>query len=142
MKKFIVFALACFSFIACEKKEDTATPEIKLQTTDITYAKESSVRASGQDLKVELLSVEDSRCPINAECIQAGSAFVKFSVSDGSNETDVAITFKGDDKGASQSFRLGSDTYELTVSQVLPFPVTSKTPELGEYKISVSIAKK
>ena len=142
MKRIILFGLICFATVGCDKKED-AIPQAELNTTVISSQKQSAVRTSGDDLQVKLIAVNDSRCPSNAVCITAGSADVNFNVSDGTNETDVHVTFSSVNKNVSfQDFKLGGQTYSLTVTQVLPYPETSKTPTLEEYQVSVGIDKK
>ena len=140
MKKTILLALICIAAISCDKKEDAA-PQPELIYTNLSYQKTTTVRSSGTDLKVELKEVNDSRCPINANCVSMGSAKLVFSVSDASNQVNVNFEFKGDSKNE-QVFKLGGTEYVITVSEVLPYPVLGSSPKLEDYKIAVSIEKK
>ena len=141
MKNIIITIFTLSLIFGCDQKENDAAPEVQKVTTEVAYAKLASVKTSAGDLKVELLSVNDSRCPSNVVCVWAGVADVKFSISDSNDKTDVAVTFAGADKDASQAFKLGSQNYLISVTQVLPYPETSKSPELEDYKINVSIEK-
>lgn len=140
MKKTILLALICIAAISCEKKEDAA-PQSDLKATSLTYQKATTVRTSGSDLKVELKDVNDSRCPMNANCVSMGSAKLELSISDASNQVNVSFEFKGDSKNE-QVFKLGGTEYILTVTEVLPYPELPKSPKLEDYKIAVSIEKK
>lgn len=140
MKKTILLALICIAAISCDKKEGN-TPQPELNSISLSYKKATTVRTSGSDLKVELKEVADSRCPINADCITAGTAKLVFAISDASNQVTVNLEFKGDSKNV-QVFKLGGVEYVLTVSEVLPYPQISVTPNLEDYKIAVSIEKK
>lgn len=141
MKKSILLGLICLAVAACDKKEDAA-PQPDLKSTVVSYQKPSELKTNGPDLNVQLLEVTDSRCPSNAVCIVAGSADVKFKISDGTNETDVQVVFSSVNKKVSQQeFKLGGQTYNLVVTEVLPYPETSKSPSLEEYKVAVSIEK-
>ena len=141
MKKTILLALICIAAISCDKKEDSA-PQPDLNSINLTYQKATTVRTSGSDLKVELKEVADSRCPINANCISAGSAKLVFAVSDASDQVNVNYEFGAVSKGNAQVFKLGGIEYVITVSEVLPYPVLSQTPKLEDYKIAVSIERK
>ncbi|OJV12880.1 MAG: hypothetical protein BGO21_03865 [Dyadobacter sp. 50-39] len=140
MKKTILLAFICIATFSCDKKENAA-PQPDLTPISLTYQKAATVRTSGSDLKVELKEVNDSRCPINADCISAGSAKLVFAVSDASNQVNVNFEFKGGSKN-DQVFKLGGTDYVITVSEVLPYPQISVTPKLEDYKIAVSIEKK
>lgn len=140
MKKTILLALICIAAISCDKKEDS-TPQPDPSPINLSYQKATTVRTSGSDLKVELKEVSDSRCPINADCISAGSAKLVLAVSDASNQVNVNFEFKPAAKNE-QVFRLGSTDYILTVSEVLPYPQIAVTPKLEDYNIAVSIEKK
>ncbi|GGH23224.1 hypothetical protein ACN9ML_03010 [Dyadobacter endophyticus] len=140
MKKTILLALICIAAISCDKKDDAA-PQPDLNPVSLSYQKAATVRTSGSDLKVELKEVNDSRCPINADCVSAGSAKLVFAISDASNQVNVNLEFKGGSKNE-QVFRLGGTEYVLTVSEVLPYPELPKSPKLEDYKIAVSIEKK
>ena len=133
--------MICFAAISCDKKEE-ATPQVELKTTSVPYRQLTTVAASGEDLKVDLREVNDSRCPKNVVCIQMGSAQIKFTVSDGKDQTDVNLTFKGDRKTDFQTFSLGGENFVLSVSEVLPYPDTNESPKLEDYKVNVSIEKK
>lgn len=140
MKKTVLLAFLCIAALGCDKKEDSS-PQPELQTTSVPYRQSTKISASGTDLKVELKDIADSRCPVNADCITAGSAKLVLAISDASNQVDVNFEFKGGTKGGPQEFKLGGETYVLTVSEVLPYPQISVTPKLEDYKIAVSIEK-
>ncbi len=140
MKKTILLALICIAAISCDKK-DGASPEPELNTVSLSYQKATTVRTSGTDLKVELKEVTDSRCPINASCVSAGSAKLAFVVSDASAQANVNVEFEGSKK-SEVVFKLGGVEYVIIVSEVLPYPELPKSPKLEDYKIAVSIEKK
>lgn len=144
MKKIILFGLICFAVMACDNKNDSnPVPVAELKTAVVSNQQVTSFRTSDDELAAKLIAVSDSRCPSNAVCIVAGSANLTFNVSDGKNQTDVHVVFSGDEKNSgSQEFKLGDRTYNLTVTEVLPYPKTSTNPSLEEYEISVSIEKK
>lgn len=142
MKKIILIGFIWLSIIACDNKKD-AIPEAELKTSVVSNQQLTSFRSAGEDLKVQLLEVSDSRCPINANCIVAGNANVKFNITDGTNQTNVFVVFSGADKTSGiQEFKLADQLYKLAVTEITPYPEIAKTPELEDYKVNVSITKK
>ena len=128
--------------LACNPK-DEAIPQIESETTIVSAKTQSELKSAGEDLKVQLISVEDSRCPLNANCIWVGSANLKFKVSDGDADMEVHVVFSADKKiSGTQEFKLDGQTYVLAVAEVLPYPETSKTPTLEDYQVKVSVEKK
>ena len=140
MKKFLLIGLIVFT-LACSDKKD-AVPHTASESALVTTKQKAAVRTSGSELKVQLVDVTDSRCPVNAMCVTAGSARLKFNISDNTKAADVSVNFQGGNlKKDSREFILGNTTYVLTVKEVLPYPVaTVKTP-LEDFEVSVSIGK-
>lgn len=141
MKNIVLLALVWVSAVACEQKQEAA-PQADLKVTSVPYRQLTPVPASGIELKVDLREIADSRCPKNVVCIQMGSAQLKLTVSDGKNNTDVEVTFNAMDKSDSKVFTLSGQRYVVTVSEVLPYPDTTQSPALEDYKVSVTIEKK
>ena len=131
-----------FAVVACDKKDD-ATPQAPLQTSVVSSLQKSAFKTSGEDLQVQIVEVNDSRCPMNAVCIVAGSADIKFTIANATDKTEVHVMFGAmNNNTGSQDFKLGGQTYNITVTEVLPYPETSKTPKLEDYKVAVSVVKK
>lgn len=140
MKKTILFALIWVAAVACSKK-DEAAPQVELKATSVPYRQATTVTTADADLKVDLQEVNDSRCPINADCIQLGEAKMTFKISDGANQANVQVTLKGD-KAAQEAFSLGGKNFVILVSELLPYPQIGQSPKLEDYKVSVSIEAK
>ena len=141
MKRPIIIAFMIFTCIACDKKNEQA-PTIQEQTVDAGYRKSTPVTITGKALIVNILEIKESRCPINVDCIQAGSADLELSISDGTNKTSVPVSFKNDSKASGhQTFTLGNQTYSLVIHEVLPYPEYTKTPNPEDYKVNLSIEK-
>ncbi|WP_138475312.1 hypothetical protein [Dyadobacter bucti] len=142
MKKTILLAMIWVAAMACDKKEE-ATPEAEIKTAIVPYRQATTVAISGVDLKVDLRELTDSRCPKDVICVQMGSAQIKFSVTDGSSSADVDVTFSGDGKNSGiKAFSLNGKNYELKVSEVNPYPISSVAPKLEDYKVNVTIETK
>lgn len=137
----IMIAASCL--VACDNK-DEAKPEIVFGSSDskVAYRQSTVVPASDTEVAVNLKEIEDSRCPLNVVCITMGSVALSFEISDGSNSTSVKTTFSGDGKNSGvQTFTLGKQNYALKVTEVLPYPETSQSPSVEDYKVGVSVVK-
>ena len=142
MKKTFLLGLLCLAAIACDTKEDAA-PQTKLETTLVSSGTKSALKLAGEDLKIQLIEASDSRCPINADCVTAGAADLKFNVSDGANGVDVSVLFSSADKSSgSKEFKLAGQNYLISVSEVMPYPEIQKPAKLEDFKVGVSISKK
>ena len=132
--------MICVAAVSCEKKQEPV-PQAEMKTAVVPYRHSTSFEVSGESLKVDLREVVESRCPINAFCVQAGSAKVTFTVSEGAEQANVTVDFKGDKKADFQEFKLAGQNYVLSVSEVLPFPEVGKAPKFEDYKVNVTIEK-
>ncbi|GLU53733.1 hypothetical protein [Dyadobacter frigoris] len=141
MKKYILITLFCFVCIACDNKYEDM-PKAQELVSNISYRKLTSVMVSGIPLSVTVLEINDSRCPINADCISVGKVIVKFSLSDGANNTEASIELINDEKDKTvQSFKLGDQSYSIKIHEVSPYPEIFKTINPEDYKVSLTIEK-
>ncbi len=82
----------------------------------------------GQDVTVQVDSIQDSRCPVNADCIWAGNAVVRFTLSDQTNHQPGSLCLGACGQSLkvrdSVNVLLGSDRYQVVLTEVRPFPGT------------------
>lgn len=100
------------------------------------------------NLSVSLQKVEDSRCPMNAMCIQYGSAVADFQINDSQGNSTTKRLYLGDalpvpDNRGSRTadtveVALGNKHYLLILSDVQPYPNTSDSIPT-EKKVTVSV---
>lgn len=76
--------------------------------------------------------IEDSRCPIDVVCIQAGTVRVSVFVQDGARSEKIVVEMN-------KSYTLGSFKYSLT--QVLPAPRSSHQISQEDYSLTFNIAR-
>ena len=93
------------------------------------YLSEKAInRESG--VMLELTEITDSRCPVNVNCIWAGNAKVKLSVSGtGMEKADLDLCLGQCDTRFQEAdtvlFQQNNHTYTLILNKVEPFPGTS-----------------
>ncbi|MDO8664235.1 MAG: hypothetical protein Q7K44_01640 [Candidatus Liptonbacteria bacterium] len=101
-------------------------------TGDVTLAMGQS--GTFQNLKVTLNTLtQDSRCPIDVVCIQAGSVNVNVTLSDGSNTLTKNIS----SSGAGELF----GGYSVSITKVDPPRVSKKEILSADYRVTFHIEK-
>lgn len=72
-------------------------------------------------------SIQDSRCPVNVQCIWEGQARVKLTLSRNAVSSSVELII-GAQAQPNALIALGIYTYSVTLQDVVPYPGTSNTP--------------
>jgi hypothetical protein len=86
MKKMLFLILTTFALSSCDKTK-TSLDEV----FEVQQGKPVTIT----NIKVSLDSVEDSRCPNGAVCIQAGWAIAKLTFTKGSEQTSQSLKVLG-----------------------------------------------
>lgn len=76
--------------------------------------------------------VEDSRCPMDVMCIQAGSARIRVETVDGMG-TSTAVLTLGDTEP------LTTETAAISLTEVLPYPKASDPADPSDYRVTFRI---
>lgn len=124
--------LAMLAFAGCTAKP-TVQPIAQPVVLRTTAAQKTALTDTG--LKIELVSLEDSRCPRNVICIVAGTAVVKLKLSQGTDSADLTLEYThelGPDKTSGKT--LGCT---ITVTNVEPYPDTSQPPKFQTVTLQV-----
>lgn len=121
----------CLTFAACS--DDAAQPNTLIpgsfESIAIAGVEQQVVYLpEGNKLYVEVTSIEDSRCPSDVFCVWAGVAHVRFSISGVGQPVDLNISDGSSPEGLSHIFLFKGQRYELTLTDVTPYP-TSKNAE-------------
>lgn len=138
MQKLVWLALGLLIFIQCNRKvahpaqsflgEETA---IGLNET-LAFMEKGETRPKAAALEVQVKAIQDSRCPVNANCIWPGNATVRFRLSGSSSVLDSTLCCCGSCQtpgsqtgqlSDSASFVLDGNTYILVLKDVTPHPV-------------------
>jgi hypothetical protein len=99
-----------------------------------TLAAGATVPVKGTDMQVTFVAVtEDSRCPKDVSCVWAGEVKVKLAVKLGSSAPVEREVLEG--RAAIV------EPYRLTVTRVLPEPLSDKKPQPSDYRISLTVVK-
>ena len=116
------------AFASCNKDEGD---DFRFRLNETTAIQSGDVaRLFDIDFKVELLNVEDSRCPEGAVCVWEGEALTKFKVKTLKTDTTVVLSSHPD--------RVDSaliDSYILRLESVNPYPKVDEPLDLKDYTV-------
>lgn len=131
MKNLIFFFIVLSIFVlGCEKKSETKTTNY-----DFEINTSKSIGASTLVLK----SINDSRCPINADCISAGGATAYFKLT--ANEIDQEIILCKGDCGTLESvanIKINGIDYSLKLIDITPYPQLQKSNITQTVKVELT----
>ncbi|GAB3496250.1 hypothetical protein GCM10027341_14720 [Spirosoma knui] len=137
--KTVFFSLALLGLLTACDKQANVTPN---PASDQKVAYQKSVRLAGTALDLKVAQVADSRCPINARCITAGSVKVSFEASEQGATQQVEVDLPAyPEKPVQKQFTVNGQTYQLNLSEVLPYPEVGKEIKLEDYTVQVSVEK-
>ncbi len=100
----------------------TATLELK---KPVTFFRDTTIRVAAV--------IEDSRCPSDVQCIQAGRARVAVSIESPSGQTS-AIMESGQ--------TVTTETLSITLDKVTPYPVSTNKTADGQYRFTFTVKNK
>lgn len=97
----------------------------------------------GSDIVVRVDSIQDSRCPHNADCIWAGQAKVKLLLTKSSDSASVRLSL-GAEPGStnkrpdSTTVSLKNETFKVILREVNPYPGSLPIPQPQTAVVQVS----
>lgn len=125
MKKIIGLAfIAALALTACDKE--------KVDKDRLTTKR----NFENKELTIELVNVNDSRCPEEVICVWQGDAAVDLKVSDNSSSQLITLHTYYSDKVDTTIFG-----YQITLEEVSPYPQNPGELELEDYKIDLKVEK-
>ena len=118
--------------VACSKTNRTITLTGSGKTERLKPGEETSFGDDKDSIKIRFDSLDDSRCPTNANCVRAGDAITHLTIEAiDQDKQHITLTI-----GETSSFK--ADTIELEISkklyrivleEVLPYPELDKKEE-------------
>jgi hypothetical protein len=136
MKK--LFVILCTVLLAACGGGDDAVANVKVPLggeMKLGVGQVGEVSTEGVTLQFKDVT-EDSRCPLNALCIQAGKATVQLAVAkSGVGSQTVSVTL-----GSGDGYSLFAD-YRIRLVQLDPYPVAGQTIVPGNYVATLVVSK-
>ncbi|GAA4404057.1 hypothetical protein GCM10023187_20790 [Nibrella viscosa] len=122
--------------LSCEQTAITTDP-VNVTTTTARH----ETAKVGNDVTVSINDIKDSRCPSNANCIWYGNATVSVTLAKGTEQAKATLCLGACSQNGGikdndvTTVKLGGATYQVTLSEVKPYPVAPE-PE-NTYKEAV-----
>ena len=108
--------------------------EVTLQPGQVTAVASTPLRVGFERVS------SDSRCPADALCIQSGDALVVLKVSiDDRAGADILLRTRGGTTGENLTAVVAG--YELSVTGLQPYPVSSSPIAPGDYRVTLTVEK-
>lgn len=124
---FLFLFLIGFLFYSCEKIDIG-------EDINIQIGEEYRVK---WNLSFRIDSLNEYRCPINANCIWGGDVDLYFSINEGSHETDTLLRLNDSKRNP---FETGNHLWEIL--DVSPYPELEKEIEINDIIVVMRISKK
>ena len=130
------------SLLACSKDPLNGTAEAYFAIPfELRIGRTVIFSKDSKELTISMISVIDSRCPINANCITAGNATVKLRLSDNSGSetlTELCLGQCETSGSDTKQITLSNVNYSITMKKVEPYP---KLNDSQEKKVLFSVIK-
>ncbi|CAF1497219.1 unnamed protein product [Adineta ricciae] len=88
------------------------------------------------DAQIMIESIEDSRCPLNVQCIWAGQAKVQIAVSKAEMSSTAELVI-GANPQNNAIVTVGTNQYSITLEKVIPYHGDGQTGEQKEAVLQV-----
>lgn len=138
MKKALLILAAAFIFGGAQvtNAQDQYSMNDNPDVQSVTLGINKSKKLFDRKIIVKVLTVvEDSRCPTNVNCIQAGNAKVRISLQKGTNPSKtVELNTNGDNTAT-------IDGYSVKLQFLTPSPKTAAPIRPKDYAATISVER-
>lgn len=115
MKRLLLFLPLCLILLlSCEEKESVSPDKEVLINTSFSLRPPQQAQANG--LRLTVLQVADSRCPVDVQCIWEGEVTVKLRVQTKFITEEVSLTLHRPDQDGKNTAVVGN--YRITLESV------------------------
>jgi hypothetical protein len=145
----LFFGILIIPLILLVGCSSNSSPEVQASTgQDFTLSVGQTAVISGEDFSIKFEAVSnDSRCPRGAQCIRAGEAVARVSLTQSNNSTPsvLELTEPGltsDTHQTTWTSRFGNVMRQYTIKFVIdPYPEINKQIAPGDYKLQLNITR-
>jgi hypothetical protein len=129
MKKNMFLSFLLFAIVACTNKEEITVANKLGDTVQLKASESISLSDNGSSINLKLINIQDSRCPVNANCIRAGEAIVTLDLQIGDEKFNGLKVCIGCEKemniAQSTDIKAKTKTYSIKLNAVNPYPQTT-----------------
>jgi hypothetical protein len=129
MKNLLILSLFfLFTNAGCTNKQDEVTKKLG-DTFQLKASESISFTDNSNSITAKLINIQDSRCPVNVQCIRAGEAIVLLDLQIGDEQFKGLKVCIGCEKemNITQSIEIKAKTktYTLKLNSVDPYPTST-----------------
>lgn len=121
----VVFLLFLFTNAGCTNKQDEVSKKLG-DTFQLKASESVSFNDNGNTITVKLISIQESRCPKDVQCIRAGEAIVILDLQVGDEQFKGLKVCIGCEKQMDITeaiqIKAKTKTYSLQLNSVDPYP--------------------
>lgn len=128
MMKYVVIFLILIGTMSLSYALESEEPKL-----DEPFIIKLHQKLTVDNLSVEFLRVDDSRCPSDVTCIWEGRASVTFHIYNQTQYQTITLT-------TGENTTSYVDSYEINLIDVLPYPISTKDIS-EEYAVTITISK-
>ena len=111
---------------------------IGFDTYDLNYQQSVTIDKNKQVRFSQIL--EDSRCPVDTQCVWAGRAVIGFDYIDG-GDLWLPFSLALDPENPELADTILLERYRVELLEVLPVRVTTETPDSTDYKVRILVER-
>lgn len=129
MKKALRFTVIILTlFFSCSESENDEL----LNDTSIIYQEGNIV--------ITLIDINDSRCPLNSNCIWQGNAEVAMRITNGEETMDFTLNTAGD-INENYNFPSSTSIFDVTIKllDLQPYPESDNQDTLEDYSVNIEV---
>lgn len=146
MKRIILLML--LTTLGCQNQNSVTACDNELLNKVTTFAINQEQDVSCQDgTKLIFIRFEESRCPVNVNCIRAGNVNAFFELRKDGQTTPFMMCLGECNTGAklseqdTKTVAVGSHRYEIILKEVSPFPGTKPDIKTADYQVKVEMKR-
>jgi hypothetical protein len=114
-----------FTNAGCTSKQDELSNKLG-DTVKLKASESASFSDNGNTIMAKLISIQESRCPVNVQCIRAGEAIVVLDLKIGEEQFNGLKVCIGCEKQMAIpetiEIKVKTKTYKLQLNSVDPYP--------------------
>lgn len=127
-KNLFILIIPLLTLISCDDN---------LQSLQFTPGEEvefkigQTISTNNNQISLEIIDINDSRCPSDVQCIWQGEARITFELNNNGKKEFTLTTLELEPDTI--------DNYIFTLKSVEPYPISTKTLELDDYTVKLKI---
>ncbi len=135
----VLLSLAALPLVtSCDLLKILQPPEIEVQLNEVfQLALGQTARLPSENLSIAFQAVvEDSRCPVNVQCVWAGNASVTLEVVQ-AGQSNKTLTLNSTIEPHAANY----GNFRIRFEDLKPQPQADRTIQPGEYRLSLSVTR-